>query len=131
MCARARARVYLCVWQPKAPKVWFLEIFPELNREMFAANARISVPHHWATRFHQWIINEKGVLYWANDDLDTVGGPPAVCVCACAFVRVCICVCVCLETERESACVGVAWMCVRPRHCVTMCDCVFRFPPSD
>jgi hypothetical protein len=42
---------------------------------MLSANARIDVVHHWASRFHQWIINGRGVLYWSKDDVTPVRAP--------------------------------------------------------
>ena len=45
----------------------FLAIFPELNREMLAANARIDTPHHWQSRWHQWLYNGRGVSYYTKE----------------------------------------------------------------
>lgn len=44
----------------------FFYIYPELNREMLSANARIDVVHAWASRWTQWVYNARGVLYWSG-----------------------------------------------------------------
>ena len=44
----------------------FFWIFPELNREMLSANARIDTPHHWQSSFRQWVVNGRGVSYWTK-----------------------------------------------------------------
>ena len=57
-----------CMAQKSAPRVSFWYIFPELNREMLAASARIDTVHAWASRYYQWIFNHRGVLYWKHTD---------------------------------------------------------------
>lgn len=42
----------------------FLNNFFYLNREMYAANARIKVRHHWESKWWQWIVNQRGILYF-------------------------------------------------------------------
>ena len=67
---------------------------------MLAANARIDVVHVWASKFYQWIVNAKGVLYWSQDGKNVSLGYSrhndrvCVCVCVCVCVYVCVCVCV-------------------------------------
>lgn len=71
----------------------FLTVFPELNQEMLAANARISTPHHWQTRWYQWLYNARGVSYWTldvgNDRTSAVyllGNPIVVWGCGAAVI---------------------------------------------
>jgi dolichyl-phosphate-mannose--protein O-mannosyl transferase len=54
------------VLQASAEPVSFFWIMPELNREMLAANARIDTPHHWSSRWYQWLYNARGVSYWTQ-----------------------------------------------------------------
>lgn len=58
-------------YDPNAPKVSFPWITAELNREMYAASARIDVPHTWQSVHYQWMLNLRGVLYWSQDISNT------------------------------------------------------------
>lgn len=57
----------------------------DLNREMFEANARITEPHHWMSKWYSWPLNQRGVLYYAGEVSKNVRsqvyllGNPAVC----------------------------------------------------
>ena len=72
----------------------FWYIYPELNREMLAASARIDTVHAWASRYYQWIFNHKGVLYWRfTEKVRCTTGASPLPVCPC-FLDRCIVVCV-------------------------------------
>ena len=66
---------------------------PELNREMLAANARIDTPHHWQSRWHQWLYNARGVSYFTQTQDDgrvaavyLLGNPIVVWGCGIAVI---------------------------------------------
>jgi dolichyl-phosphate-mannose--protein O-mannosyl transferase len=43
---------------------FFTYTFPWLNYEMFLVNSKITQPHHWGSRYPQWVVNARGVAYW-------------------------------------------------------------------
>lgn len=59
-------------YDPDASGPGFVRNFLYLNREMYSANARIKTRHHWESKWYQWIINQRGLLYFhefvQNDD---------------------------------------------------------------
>ena len=72
-------------YDPNAAGPPFWWTFLDLNREMFDANARITEPHHWMSKWYSWPLNQRGVLYFAEDVIKYVRsqvyllGNPAVC----------------------------------------------------
>lgn len=48
----------------------FVRNFLYLNKEMYTANAHIKTRHRWESKWYQWIINQRGLLYYneVNDD---------------------------------------------------------------
>ncbi len=36
------------------------------NYEMFLVNSKITQPHHWGSRYNQWVINARGLAYWSG-----------------------------------------------------------------
>lgn len=50
-------------YDPAAPKLPFLRKFLYLNRRMLSASANIKTRHHWESKWYQWIISKRGVLY--------------------------------------------------------------------
>ncbi|CAN8072070.1 unnamed protein product, partial [Agarophyton chilense] len=55
-----------------------------LNRQMYKANKGITVRHHWESRWWQWVINMRGLLFynelnpqaqWANERIYAVVNP--------------------------------------------------------
>jgi dolichyl-phosphate-mannose--protein O-mannosyl transferase len=90
------AHVVVCCDQDNASYP-FLAILPELNREMLAANARIDTPHHWQSRWHQWLYNGRGVSYWTKTHDDgsqsavyLLGNPIVVWGCGLAVIAACV-----------------------------------------
>lgn len=53
-------------YDPKAVKPGFWSSFVYLNRRMVASNAGISKKHTWQTRWYEWIVNMRGVLYFSR-----------------------------------------------------------------
>jgi dolichyl-phosphate-mannose-protein mannosyltransferase len=51
-------------YNPKAPKVPFLDKFLYLNREMLRANAQVPGRHHWESKWWSWPLDRNGILYW-------------------------------------------------------------------
>lgn len=61
-------------YNPDARGPGFVRNFLYLNREMYSANARIKARHHWESKWYQWVINQRGLLYFnefmqGDDDL--------------------------------------------------------------
>lgn len=53
-------------YDPKAVKPGFWSSFVYLNRRMVASNAGISKKHTWQTRWYEWMVNVRGVLYFSR-----------------------------------------------------------------
>lgn len=53
-------------YDPKLVKPSFLYNFIYLNKRMFISNKGISDTHHWASKWYQWIVNWRGVLYFRH-----------------------------------------------------------------
>jgi len=51
--------------QRSAPAFWWK--FPMANAEMFIVNKAITEPHHWGSRYNQWVVNSRGLAYWGDD----------------------------------------------------------------
>ena len=51
--------------QPNAVRPNFWTSFYECNLEMFRANARALGKHHWESKYHQWVVNGRGLLFWS------------------------------------------------------------------
>ncbi|KAA8499450.1 Dolichyl-phosphate-mannose--protein mannosyltransferase 4 [Porphyridium purpureum] len=45
---------------------WFFIDFLELNARMYIANKNITGKHPWETKWYQWIVNARGLLYYAK-----------------------------------------------------------------
>lgn len=45
-------------------RMGFVQSFTYLNREMYDANKRIKTRHTWESKWWQWIINKRGLLYF-------------------------------------------------------------------
>lgn len=94
----------------------FLTVFPELNQEMLAANARISTPHHWQTRWYQWLYNARGVSYWTldvgNDRTSAVyllGNPIVVWGCGAAVIAAVATIAYALKSRASTAALTPKW----------------------
>lgn len=46
----------------------FLRNFLYLNWKMYTANAHIKTRHHWESKWYQWMINQRGLLYFSELD---------------------------------------------------------------
>ena len=44
--------------------------FPQLNGEMLSANARIAIRHAWESKWYEWPLNLRGLLYYARDGVE-------------------------------------------------------------
>jgi hypothetical protein len=56
----------LPILQPHAPRESFFSLFPQANYEMFLVNSKITQPHHWGSRYNQWVVNSRGLAYWSG-----------------------------------------------------------------
>ena len=45
-----------------------LRLSPQLNGEMLSANARIAIRHAWESKWYEWPLNLRGILYYAKDN---------------------------------------------------------------
>lgn len=61
-------------YDPNASGPGFVRNFLYLNREMYSANARIKTRHHWESKWYQWIINQRGLLYFNEHSPSGEGG---------------------------------------------------------
>lgn len=50
-----------------APGMGFLRTFIEINRVMFTSNRDIVDDHNWASKWWQWVINARGILYYTQE----------------------------------------------------------------
>lgn len=50
-------------YDASASKPWFLFTFGYLNVRMLTASANIKARHKWESKWYQWIIAQRGVLY--------------------------------------------------------------------
>lgn len=48
----------------------FVRNFLYLNYEMFIANRGIKTRHHWESKWWQWMINQRGLLYYNHFDAE-------------------------------------------------------------
>lgn len=48
----------------------FMRSFLYLNAEMYRANARIKTRHHWESKWYQWVINMRGLLYFDEPHME-------------------------------------------------------------
>ena len=44
-----------------------LTSLPQLNGEMLSANARIAIRHGWESKWYEWPLNLRGLLYYSKD----------------------------------------------------------------
>ncbi len=51
-------------YDPNARGMGFFTSFVYLNAEMYRANARIKTRHHWESKWYQWVVNQRGLLYF-------------------------------------------------------------------
>ena len=42
----------------------------QLNGEMLSANARIAIRHGWESKWYEWPLNLRGLLYYSKDVAD-------------------------------------------------------------
>ncbi len=85
-----------------------------LNREMFEANARIDTPHHWQSKWYQWMYNGRGLLFWSVPEPGTgnmglvylIGNPVVVWGCGICVAIGCVAVTpvdvLCVHPRRQS-----------------------------
>ncbi len=74
-CECVRLCVHVCdavlrggvLRQAFAPRPSFPFKFIEANKEMFIVNKAITEPHHWGSRYNQWVINARGLAYWGDE----------------------------------------------------------------
>lgn len=57
-------------YKPGARGPGFVRNLVWLNGEMYRANARIKTRHHWESKWYQWVVNQRGLLYFD----EAVGG---------------------------------------------------------
>lgn len=50
-------------YNPKAPRIPFLQNFWYLNWEMLRANSAIETRHPWESKWYEWLYDARGVLY--------------------------------------------------------------------
>lgn len=50
-----------------APGMGFWRTFAEINRVMFTSNRDIVDDHNWASKWWQWVINARGILYYTQE----------------------------------------------------------------
>lgn len=53
-------------YDPKVRPPSFAANFIWLNGEMYRANARIKTRHPWESKWYQWIIDQRGLLYYKD-----------------------------------------------------------------
>ena len=46
---------------------------PQLNVEMLLANARIVIHHAWGSKWYEWPLNLRGILYFSRDHTNENG----------------------------------------------------------
>lgn len=51
---------------PSAPRPSFWTSFAQLHWQMFASNRDITTTHRWQSTWWQWIINQRGLLYFVR-----------------------------------------------------------------
>ena len=76
--------VLLSSLQPKSQSFLF-ELFPMLNYEMWLVNTKMTQPHHWGTRYNQWVVNSRGLSMFSgpkNDEMRVMGEWMAIIVVA-------------------------------------------------
>ncbi|KAI0566918.1 Dolichyl-phosphate-mannose--protein mannosyltransferase family GT39 [Gracilaria domingensis] len=71
-------------YDPNAKPDGFVRNFVYLNHQMYKANKGIKVRHPWESRWWQWVINMRGLLYynelnpeaaWANEKIYAIVNP--------------------------------------------------------
>ncbi|GJQ10438.1 hypothetical protein GpartN1_g2229.t1 [Galdieria partita] len=55
-------------YHPAATRQPFLTSFFQLNREMFRANKGIKDRHPWESKWYEWPLNLRGLLYFVQED---------------------------------------------------------------
>lgn len=60
-------------YDPKARRKPFLWLFIYLNGRMVGSNASIKKRHTWESKWYQWIVNWRGVLYYVLKSKDENG----------------------------------------------------------
>lgn len=59
-------------YNSNAPGMGFFTSFVYLNAEMYRANARIKTRHHWESKWYQWIVNQRGLLYFDEPKMELI-----------------------------------------------------------
>lgn len=132
--------------------------FPMLNWEMWMVNTKMTQPHHWSSRYYQWVVNARGLAYWSGAK-DTETDILGECVCCvggergsglfvgvCTIFRcsvwtaacLCLCMCICVGAsvyvcgrvcpELVVLCLFVRVLCLYV--CVSVCVCPVAYPPA-
>lgn len=58
-------------YDPAATRAPFHQLFVYLNRRMVASNASVKKRHNWESKWYNWIVNWRGVLFYSFRDKDT------------------------------------------------------------
>lgn len=59
------------LYNPNTPRPSFWRSFYYLNKTMYYANKGITQRHRWESKWWQWIINQRGLLYFSHmSDVD-------------------------------------------------------------
>ena len=51
-------------YDPAAPVPAFLPTMWKLNKDMLFGSASINTPHQWESKYYQWVLNLKGLLFY-------------------------------------------------------------------
>jgi len=83
-------------YHPAATRQPFLKSFLQLNQEMFRANKGIKDRHPWESKWYEWPLNLRGLLYFVQDDdedetrmsqIYLIGNPAVMYLCLlCALI---------------------------------------------
>jgi dolichyl-phosphate-mannose--protein O-mannosyl transferase len=53
-------------YDPQASAPWFLPVMWKLNKDMLFGSASISTPHTWESKYYQWVLNLRGLMYYGE-----------------------------------------------------------------
>lgn len=51
-------------YNASAPKPAFLSTMWKLNSDMLFGSASINTPHRWESKYYQWVLNLRGLLFY-------------------------------------------------------------------
>jgi len=54
-------------FDPAAPGLGFWRTFGEINRVMYTSNRDIVDDHNWASKWWQWVVNARGILFYTQE----------------------------------------------------------------